>query len=199
MNPEQIALLGLLISTIVTAAGWIFTASVQRKILRETAKYQHLERELAVFRERLALVRGITSGLLDQSNVYMQLIAMFLSPGFDFEEAGKLIAAEAPKTIALAKVLYDPAFRRMRDLLPEDHAKRLIDSLKNSSDQAAAFHAWAVGLDPLTPNLRALLNEAADRAIAVARGMIRTADMFADAFAVLEKRLVSAEPAKGAK
>ncbi len=123
----------------------------------------------------------------------MKLIAMFLAPGFDFEEAGRLLVTEGPKSIELAKVLYDPSFRSMRDLLPEDHAKRLFDSLKGSSEQAAAFHAWATGINPLTPRLSDVLKEAANRALEVARGMIRTADMFADAFAVLDKRLASGE------
>jgi len=193
VNASEIALLGLLISTLVTAAGWIYTGSVQRRILRETTKSQRLERELAVFRERLALVRGITDGLLEQSNLYMKLVAMFLAPGFDFEEAGALLLNEGPSTFQVPKVLYDPSFRSLRDLLPGDHSKRVYDSLKESSDMAAAFHAWAGTLSPLTPNLPEALTDAANRAIAVARAMIRTADVIADAFAILDKRLSSGE------
>jgi len=166
---DQIALLSLLISTIITTVGWIFTASFQRRILRESASSQQLERELAVFRERFTLVRGVTGGLLEQSNAYMQLIAMFLSPGFDFEEDGNLLRAEGPKTFELAKVLSDPAFRSMRGLLPGDHAKRLLDGLKASSDKAPAFHAWATSITPLTPNLTDVFKEAASRAQEVAK------------------------------
>ena len=118
---------------------------------------------------------------------------MFLAPGFDFEEAGALLLNEGPSTFQVPKVLYDPSFRSLRDLLPGDHSKRVYDSLKESSDMAVAFHAWAGTLSPRTPNLPEALTDAANRAIAVARAMIRTADVIADAFAILDKRLSSGE------
>ena len=189
MTAEQIALLGLLVSTLVTAAGWIFTASVQRRILRETTKSQQLERELAVFRERLATVRGITSALLDQSASYHELIAQLLAPGFDFDEGASLIRQLVTKGLELAKVLYDPAFRAIRDLLPEAHSKRIFDQLKKATDSGTAYHTSAAALNPLTPNLSVALRESAEHALQVSRELIRTADMFADAFAVLDKNL----------
>jgi len=157
--------------------------------LRETTTSQQLERELAVFRERLATIRGFTSTLLDESASYHELIAMLLSRGFDFEKAAKLIERMNAKTLELAKILYDPAFRAIRDLLPPDHSKRVFDQLKKASDEAAAYHASAVAINPLTPNLATALRDSADRALQVSRELIRTADMFADAFAVLDKNL----------
>jgi hypothetical protein len=194
MTAEQIALLGLLISTLVTSAGWIFTASVQRRILKETTKSQQLERELAVFRERLATVRGMTSTLLDQSASYHALVSQLLAPGFDFDEGAVLIQQLNAKGLELSKILYDPAFRAVRDLLPPDHSKRIFDQLKKATDVGAAYHTSAVALSPLTPNLSAALRGSAQHALQVSRELIRTADMFADAFAVLDKNL-----AKGRK
>ena len=157
--------------------------------MRETTKSQQLERELAIFRERLATIRGFTSILLDESASYHELIVMLRSRTFDFEKGTKLIERMNAKSLELAKVLYDPAFRAIRDLLPPEHSKRVNDQLQKASDEAAAYHASAGTLNPLNPNLATALRDSADQALQVSREMIRTADMFADAFAVLDKNL----------
>jgi len=194
MTPDQIALLGLLISSIVTIIGWAVTAHIQLRILRETRKSQQLERELAVFRERMATVRDITSTLLEESASYHELIAMLVSGHFNFDTGANLIQQLNTKGLELAKSLYDPAFRSIRDLLPEEHAERLYNQLKKASEMGAAYHASAVGINPLTPRLDEVLRESANQALEVSKQLIKTADMFADAFAFLDKTLAKAQP-----
>ena len=189
MTPNQTALLGLLISSFITILGWAVTACIQWRILRETRKSQRLERELAVFRERLTTVRNITSTLLEESALYLELITMLVSSHFDFDTGANLIQKLNTKGLELAKNLYDPAFRSIRDLLPEEHAKRLYNQLKKASEMGTAYHASAVGLNPLTPRLEEALRQSANQALEVSKQLIKTADMFADAFAFLDRTL----------
>jgi hypothetical protein len=191
MSSEQIVLLGLFINSLVTILGWAITASVQRRILKETLKGQQLERELAIFRERLAMVRGITSTLLDQSASYNELIVIIVSGHFDFEKGAKLIQSLNVKAFELAKILYDPALRSIRDLLPKDNAEGLYNQLKMTNEMIATYHASAAGLNPFTPKLDVALHDFADQALEISRQLIKTANMFADGFAFLDKTLAT--------
>jgi hypothetical protein len=193
MGAENIAILGLAISTLVTIIGWLYTASVQRTILAETAKHKDLERELGVFRIRLETIRGITSLLIEQSSLYHKIIAMVITSTFTFEVGGDIVAELNKKGLELGKLLYDPAFRSLRDQLPEEHAKLLFDQLKGTTDSATEFHTLAASVTPATPDLPDRLDSLAEKALSVARQMISTAGMFADAFAALDKRLSAGE------
>ena len=193
MTSEQTVLLGLLISTIVTIVGWAVTVATQMRILRETQKSNQLERELAVFRERLATVRGITSTLLELSTSYHELIAMFASSHFDFEAGARLMTTLNAKSLKLAKILYDPGFCSIRDLLPAEQAEQIYEQFENASDLAAEFHAKATAINPLNRALDTALRESASRALGVSRLFIQTANMFADTFAVLDRKLATGD------
>lgn len=172
MTSEQIVLLGLLISSLVIVIGWAVTASIRRRNLREKQKSQQLERELAVFRESLATFRGMTSSLLDHVDLYHQLIALLVSGQFSFESGAVLIEQLNAKGLKLVKILYDPAFRSISDLLPEDHAERLHTQLKKASEMASEYQADASSLSPITPRLDVALREFADQALKVSRELI---------------------------
>ena len=191
MSGEEVALLGLILSSLITIVGWGVTALIQQRILKQTNKTQRIEREVAVFRERLSTVRGITSTLLDQVGLYSQLVAMVLSGQFNLVEGGQIIAQLNTKGLDLSKLLYDPAFRAIRDLLQEEHSKRLFDQLKKAADLGAQFHADAAPLGTMKPVTPANLQSLASGALAVSEEFVSTANLFADAFAVLDKSLAS--------
>ena len=191
MSAETIALIALAVSTLVTSIGWLVTGRLQHRILKEANKAQRIEREVAVFRERLTTVRTITSTLLDQMSLYVELVAMVLSGTFNLNEGGALILRLNEKSLDLVKILYDPQFRAIRDLLPEDHSKTVYDQLKKATDLSSKFHADAVPLGTVKPITAANLQELAARALAVSREYIVTANLFADSFAVLDRNLAS--------
>ena len=191
MSAETIALIALAVSTIVTIIGWTVTGKLQRRILDETNKAHRIDREVAVFRERLATVRSITSTLLDQVSLYAELVAMALSGTFNLEEGGELIKRLNGKSLDLVKSLYDPEFRAIRDLLPEEHSKTVYDQLKKATDLSTKFHAEAVGLGTAKLINTTSLQELASGALAVLREFTISANLYADAFAILDRDLAS--------
>jgi hypothetical protein len=198
MTAEDIALIALVISTLVTIIGWGVTARLQHRILIETNKAQRIEREVAVFRERLATVRTITTTLIDQMSLYAELVAMALTGTFNLQEGGALIKRLNEKGLELVKALYDPQFRAIRDLLPEDRSKLIYDQLKKATDLSSRFHADAVPLGTAKPITPDSLLELATRALDVSREFTVTANLFADAFAVLDSDLASGRQAVAA-
>lgn len=191
MSGEDIALLGLALSSLITIVGWGATAVIQQRILKQTNKAQRIEREVAVFRERLSTVRAITSSLLDQMGLYTQLVAMVLSGQFNKIEGGRIIGQLNTKGLELFKLLYDPGFRAIQGLLPEEHSKLIFDQLKKATDLVTQFHAEAAPLGSTKPITPAYLQSLAAGAMAVSREFVTTANMFADAFAVLDRNLAS--------
>jgi hypothetical protein len=191
MSSEAIALVGLSISSLITVVGWGVTAYIQHRILNETTKAQQIERDVAVFRERLSTVRSITGTLLDQTSLYAQLVALALSGRFNLGEGGAIITSLGAKGLELAKLLYDPSFRAIRDLLPEEHSRLVFEQLNKAAESAAKFHAEAAPLGTAIPFSPENLQSLASRALGLVKEFTATANLFADAFAVLDKSLAS--------
>ncbi len=143
MSIEQLTFLGILFTALVTIVGWIYTASVQIHILRETTRTQNLNRELGVFRDRLTTIRNITSALIERSFYFLELEARIRSGVFDFDKETSRMADTLPKTLEMSKFLYDPAFRSVINLLTDEKGKRLQDQFLRTVELNVEFHSFA--------------------------------------------------------
>ncbi len=191
MSAESIALLGLILSTLITLWGWRVTATTQDRILKETTKIQRIDREVAAFRERLSTVRGITGTLLDQECLYAEFAAMVLSGQFNMTEGAEISKQLTAKGIELDKLLYDPGFRAIRALLSAEHSERINEQLRSVIGLSAKFHGSAAALGTAEPSTQAQLKDLAAGALAMSRECARAADLLADQFAVLDRVLAS--------
>jgi hypothetical protein len=189
MNTEKITILALFISTLITIIGWIYTASVQKHILKETRKSQSIDREITIFRERLATVRDTTSVLLDMSMSYQELVALIGSGQFTFESGSTILSDLIYKEKMFYKILVDPAFRTMQSLLPQESALKLHSLTTKANEMMVNLHASAIGLSPLTPDLNIKLKMLSDDALQLSIILINTADTLANDFAILDKSL----------
>lgn len=189
---ENVTLFGLLFTTSVTILGWLYTAYNQQKILEETRKSQNLDRELAVFRERLGIIRGITATLLDLRTPYIELFASIQSGQFAFEAGALILQNGNTHDQDFLKILYDPAFRSMLELLPEEKCQGVYDQLEKVRKMISDFHVSAVDLSPgSTPGFSTRLSVRANSARLIAEELIKTANLLADEFAFLDKSLAS--------
>lgn len=188
---ENVTLFGLLFTAIVTILGWLYTAYNQQKILEETRKSQNLDRELAVFRERLEIIRGITATLLDLRTPYIELFASIQSGQFAFETGVLTLQNGNTHDQDFLKILYDPAFRSMLELLPEEKCQGVYDQLEKVRKMISDFHVSAVGPPPGAQGFSARLSMRANSARLIAEELIKTANLLADEFAFLDKSLAS--------
>jgi hypothetical protein len=191
MNTETIAILGLLISTAVTILGWLYTAMLQRRILEESQKSRNLDRELAVFRERLSIIRGVTATLVDLSNPYAELFALIQTGQFTLDSGAAAIRRSDASAPELMKVLNDPGFRSMLKLLPDKEHQVIQVRLDNMTAMLADLHASNLGLSPILPDYADRLNNISNTALAAANELKNVADLLADAFAFLDGALVT--------
>jgi hypothetical protein len=150
MTPEQIAVLGLIVTTIITAVGWGITTIVQFIILRKTKQTQDLDRELAVFRERLNTIKKINSSLIALTTPYLKLTTLFYSNHFTFEE-GRKIMEEMKTESTLGEILYDPEYRMLQNLLPKEKADMLDSQITKIGTKSSIFHGLASSLSSLGP------------------------------------------------
>lgn len=199
MKPEQIALAALVVNSLITIIGWTVTAFIQKRILKETKKNQQLERELAVFRERIKTVQGIISYLIDASMSYMKLTVMLRSGRFNFEEGTKLLQALDEKDREFTKTIFDPTYRSIRDLLPKAVAESLGDQLTYTLDLLEKFHTSQIGLKARISNLNSVLQDSGEKAYEISQQLMKTADIFAAAFAYLDKILATGQISNPAK
>jgi hypothetical protein len=110
MTPEQISVINLKITTFITIIGWAVTIIIQFIILSKTKKTEQLNRELAVFRERLNIIKEINSSLVSLTTPFLKLVAYIISGHFNFDEIAKIIGEENEAFPNLLKLLYDPEF-----------------------------------------------------------------------------------------
>lgn len=190
MTNEVITIFGLLITTAVTMLGWWYTATMQRKLLEESQKSHNLDRELAVFRARLAIIRGTTATLLDLVESYAQLFALIQTGQFTLESGATAFGSDTSSR-ELMKVLYDPGFRSMIKLLPDQDHEAIQNRLENMTAMLAGFHANNLGLSPLAPDYAKRLNKMSADALAITNELKYVADLLADKFAFLDSALAT--------
>jgi hypothetical protein len=196
MTPEQLTLYGISITALVTIVGWIYTATVQYRILRETKKSQSLERELAVFRERLTTIRNITSALIERGMYYIELESRIRTGLFDFDKEAAIMESKRSNEADFRKALYDPSFRSIVSLLPEQEGNELNSQYLKTIDSTIGFKSVAGKLNRLTPNINASLSALADQAHEISRQYFDTAESFAVTFAILDKNLAGGNQPK---
>jgi hypothetical protein len=193
MNTEAITMIGLLITTAVTILGWLYTAATQRKILDEGRKSHKLDRELAVFRERLSIIRGITATLIDLSIPYSELFALIHTGQFTLDSGAAALRGGDASPKDLMKILSDPGFRSMLTLLPAPERELVETRLSKLTTMLGAFHAHNVGLSPITADYAARLSEIGNTALAVSNELTDVADLLAEEFAFLDRALAKGE------
>jgi len=69
MDPTTLAILGLIITSLITIAGWVVTYRKQVEILKEQRSHSKTDRELAVFRERAKKVSELIAHLTRVSHI----------------------------------------------------------------------------------------------------------------------------------
>lgn len=190
---EILTIIALIISTTVTIWGWIYTSNAQRKILAATRKSQNLDRELAVFRERLNVIRGINATLIDLTEPYSQLYALINSGQFTMDTGSAALQSGGTSAQDLYKILYDPAFRSMLEMLPDSNCDAVYAKMENMRRMISEFHASALGLYPSNPDFGAKLAVLSSGAFSVVHELKSTAELLANEFAFLDKSLASGE------
>jgi hypothetical protein len=185
------------IALVVTIVGWIVTGSQQRTILRETRKYERLDRDLAVYRARMDKASEFTRGLMDAADKWGKLSRLakaLLDEGqassFQVlsQQTGVYQEAMEAKRLPL-QMLYDPQFRTLRDLLPPEIAKKLYDSLKASSSLTIKLIDNTYFMEPGDKNVADGVQQFSTQGLKIADSLVQTADLFADAFAALDRKL----------
>ncbi|MCX6643736.1 MAG: hypothetical protein NT043_00805 [Candidatus Bathyarchaeota archaeon] len=194
MTPEQIALLNIRITTIITILGWGITALIQIIILRKSTKSQQLERELAVFRERLKTIKRINSSLIASATPYLKLATLFFSDHFTFEQ-GNEIVQEMKDSSTLSEILYDPEFQMLQNLLSKERADILDSQLVKIGSLGSTFFNASSQLSPLNLN-PAILQKLGQDAINIVRELTNTAKMFSEEYSILDKNLASGKKSK---
>ncbi len=148
----------LYLTPVITLIGWAFTFFLQRSILGQNRKYQKSDRDLSNFRERLSIINGIISSNIVITQEYTKLSFMFRSGKFDFEEGGKILLELSPHTLKLASLMYDPGFRSLQNLLPQESSKKIYDSISDTYSKITNFHMKSIKIDEFTPNLQTELD-----------------------------------------
>ena len=133
---------------------------------------------------------------MDHTFDYYQLIILLLSEDFDFDEGGDFLQQMQDKSRNLAKFLYDPSFRILRNQLPKELAVKLNTQFQKTIDIATKFHMDAGTLSPLTPSLEIVLRKTASEAIGLTREFIITADLFAEIFAYKDQSMSKEDSSK---
>ncbi|HLE03590.1 MAG TPA: hypothetical protein VI729_03130 [Anaerolineales bacterium] len=183
------------LALLVTIIGWIYTSGQQRDLLRETRQYQRMDRDLSVYRTRMERASQLTASLIMSSDWWFKLASLAKATIDDhrpqeFFRHSEQLTAEGFKTKPqLALILYDPQFRTLRDLLPEAIGKKIYDSLKASSLRIQAFHEKTYSMEPSSPTLIQQLTFVHEEGKEIGDALVTAADLFADAFAYLDRQL----------
>jgi len=183
------------LALLITIIGWIYTGGQQRSLLRETRRYQRMDRDLSAYRARMDKASELTASLVTSSDWWYKLAALAKAtldenkPREFFASGLRLIAEAARTKLQLAVILYDPQFRTLRDLLPENVAKEVYDSLKSSASRVQAFHEQTYDMEPTDPDLEQRLDTVYREGKEIGDTLVAVADKFADAFAFLDRTL----------
>jgi len=191
VTADQINSIGIAITALVTIIGWIYTASVQKNILRETIKTQKFERELGVFRERLINIRNLTSNFIDQSISYSKLVVTLQAEHFDKSYAFQLLTDLSVKEHDLEKILYDPSFRSITNMLPQNNSDKLLGEFEKTTMMISAFHKDALGKLKSNSQETEFINILANKALNISQNLNTIANMFAIEFANLDRGLAN--------
>jgi hypothetical protein len=194
MTNEQLTLLGILLTVLVTIIGWIYTASVQNTILRETQKAHNLNREIIVFRERLNTIKDITSKLVSQSASYNELATLIKSGRFRIENIVDMLNRLVNENFEITKYFVDPMYRSICKLLSDKDFERLGKQVGKLLDSIDLLDTYKMNLNPLPSQLDQGLIIIADQAESISGEMMDTANIFADLFADLDKHISSDSP-----
>jgi len=191
MTPEIIAFLGVLVSTSITIVGWIYTARIQHRILDENRKAQRIDRELAAFRERLSTVREIINSILEQTHLYTNLAALFVTRSFTFNEGDPIITSLVSKSKEFYKILYDPEFISIQNLLPEEKRNEIVALLNTAMSHMSDYHSSAAWLNLSDPNIASKINELANGALSINKDLFNLVKILSSTYAVLDNKLAS--------
>ncbi|MBT7783490.1 MAG: hypothetical protein HN741_11285, partial [Anaerolineae bacterium] len=64
------------LALLVTIVGWIYTGAKQTALLRETRKYQRLDRDLAVYRSRMDKASELTRSMIEASDKWFKFAGL---------------------------------------------------------------------------------------------------------------------------
>lgn len=185
---------GLLTLTI-TVIGWFVVWRTQKAIQREAHDYQRRDQNLGVYQARMEKASQITRTLIEASDAYYQLAALAevgMELGLDFFKRGPLsIGATQKARLELAIILYDPEFRTLRDLMPEEHRKKVYGHLVDYAKRVQEFSARAQNLELNSPDLEQEIRYIRDESAAIGDDVVAIADEFGDVLAHLDKLLAT--------
>jgi len=185
------------LALLVTIIGWIYTGAQQRTILRETRRYERLDRDLSVYRTRMDKASELTRSLIETADKWAKLASFakamldegkareFQALSFQLKLFQDAVETKRSPTI----ILYDPQFRTLRDLLAPEIAKKLYNSLKDSSSQIQVFVDKTYYMQPTDTDIDDQVRFIYEQGIKIADGLVLVADYFADAFAALDRKL----------
>jgi hypothetical protein len=185
------------LALLVTIVGWIYTGAKQTALLRETRKYQRLDRDLAVYRSRMDKASELTRSMIEASDKWFKFAG--LAKAFLDEDKASEFQAASQKSevyqgameskLHLALILHDPQFRTLRDLLSPDISENLYAMLRSSSSKIVDFIDATYFMEPTDKNIVDKVKYVASQAQQIGESLTSVADKFADAFAVLDQKL----------
>ncbi|MFQ5944160.1 MAG: hypothetical protein ACE5JF_11455 [Anaerolineales bacterium] len=137
----------------------------------------------------------ITRTLIEASDAYSQLASLAevgMELGLDLFSCGPLtIGATQKARLELAIILYDPEFRTLRDLMPEEHRKKVNGHLVDNAKRVQEFSARAQNLEPDTPDLEQEIRHIHNESAAIGDDVVGIADESGDVLAHLDKLLAT--------
>ena len=149
MTAEQIALLGLLISTLVTSAGWIFTYLTQQSIL---SKQSETNVELAKLQDHLTSARDLRTRLVEDKLSALGEMEDWFEKGRSIYLQGISLESEQDSAHSLGEM------EKLQQLFGElgsirSSAPRFYYLAKLYDPEASNAPPWAWGTEPVPSDL----------------------------------------------
>ena len=123
MDSTEVTILGLVITSLITIAGWGVTYWKQKQILEEQRKHSRADRELMAFRERARTVSEMTTRLTSISIIADSLAQLVSRGAGTSEEHNRAFSHLMSELSEISMLASTHDFRIVRDAVGVEKVK----------------------------------------------------------------------------